>query len=87
MTARSVLVTGAGGYIGRQLVEALAADPESVGTLVAVDVRETAVDERFERVRYLTGDVRDSSMAEMLTEHEIDCVVHLAAIVTPGPDS
>jgi len=36
---RSVLITGAGGYIGRQLVEALAQDRRTIGTIVAADIR------------------------------------------------
>jgi UDP-glucose 4-epimerase len=84
---RSVLVTGSGGYIGRQLVAALATDPETVGTLVAVDVRDTSPEDRLEGVEYRVGDVRDPALGVLLAEYEIDCVVHLAAIVTPGPDS
>ncbi len=87
MATRSVLVTGAGGYIGRQLVAALASDDETIGTLVAVDVRETAEADRHPGVVYRVGDVRDDALAATLTEFGIDCVVHLAAIVTPGPDS
>lgn len=85
--ARSVLVTGAGGYVGRQLVAALAADTDLVGTLVAVDVREVPTGEQLDRAVYRTGDVRDAELGALLVEHGIDCVVHLAAIVTPGPDS
>ena len=85
--ARSVLVTGAGGYIGRQLVAALAADRETIPTVVAVDIRDTPETERHERVVYRVGDVREPGLGALITEFEIDCVVHLAAIVTPGPDS
>lgn len=82
-----MLVTGASGYIGRQLVKALSLDRESIATLVAVDVRETAIADRCPSVEYRIGDVRDRGLATLLTEFKIDCVVHLAAIVTPGPDS
>lgn len=84
---RSVLVTGAGGYIGRQLVAALADDRASIGTVVAVDIRDTPAADRLDGVEYRVGDVRDRELAGLLTQFGIDCVVHLAAIVTPGPDS
>ena len=88
---RSVLITGASGYIGRQLVAALAADRTTttpyVDTIVAVDVREPPPPDRPPGVEYRVGDVRDRGLAELLTEFRIDCVVHLAAIVTPGPGS
>ncbi len=82
---RSVLITGAGGYIGRQLVAALAADRRGLATIVATDVRAPAV--RIAQVEYEVADVRAPGLAETLRRYAVDVVVHLAAIVTPGPDS
>lgn len=82
---RSVLVTGAGGYLGRQLVEALAA--AGVGTIVAVDTREEPVEHRVVGVVYRALDVRDPGIVDLLREHAVDAVVHLAAIVNPGKGS
>jgi UDP-glucose 4-epimerase len=82
---RSVLVTGAGGYLGRQLVEALAA--EGVGTIVAVDVREEPVEDRVLGVVYRALDVRDPGIVDLLRKHAVDAVVHLAAVVNPGKGS
>jgi UDP-glucose 4-epimerase len=87
-----VLVTGAGGYIGRQLVTQLAIDHlgargAGIETLVALDVRETPPDERLAGVVHVTADVRDPGLEELLRRHGIDTVVHLAAIVTPGKRS
>jgi UDP-glucose 4-epimerase len=87
MSARSVLVTGARGYVGRQLVEALAREPGEVAHLVAADVRETPAAERSPGVVSLRLDVRDPGLGALLREHAVDTVVHLAAIVTPGPES
>jgi UDP-glucose 4-epimerase len=84
-TDRSVLVTGAGGYLGRQLIRALAAT--GVTTTVAVDVRDEPVEDRVGGVVYCTGDVRDPALADLLREHEVDSVAHLAAIVNPGKGS
>lgn len=86
-TRRSVLVTGADGYIGRQIVEALAAEHDGIGTIVAVDVRPTPTDECLGGVTYLVADVRDPVLASIMQEHAVGTVVHLAAIVTPGKNS
>jgi UDP-glucose 4-epimerase len=89
MTHR-VLVTGAAGYLGHSVVESLAGraardgDPSSV---VATDVREVSLPQQQPGVEYLRLDVRDAGLVEVLTRHSIDTVVHLAAIVTPGPAS
>ena len=81
---RSVLVTGAGGYIGRQLVESLAADRRGLETIVATDVRLPAPEQRARGVVYEVADVRSPELAETLRRHAVDLLVHLAAIVTPG---
>ena len=84
-----VLVTGAAGYLGGALVEALAprlADG-TLAALVATDVREVAVERRRPGVEYAVIDVRDPALVGTLRKHAIDTVVHLAAIVTPGPAS
>jgi UDP-glucose 4-epimerase len=84
-TDRSVLVTGAGGYLGRQLVEALAA--AGVTTIVALDVRDEPVEDRVGGVVYRTGDIRALDLGDLLREHGVDSVVHLAAVVNPGKGS
>ena len=81
---RSVLITGAGGYIGRQLVEALARARGTVETIIATDVRLPAERERVAGVVYAEADVCSSDFAELFKRHAVDLVVHLAAIVTPG---
>jgi UDP-glucose 4-epimerase len=77
-----VLVTGAGGYLGRQLIEALAA--ADVTTVIALDVRNEPVEDRVGGVVYRTGDVRDPTLTDLLRDHAVDSVVHLAAVVNPG---
>ena len=84
-TDRAVLVTGAGGYVGRQLVEAL--DAAGITTIVALDVRDQAPAGRAGHVVHRTGDIRDPALADVLREHGVDTVVHLAAVVTPGKGS
>ena len=89
MSGPRVLVTGAGGYLGRQLVAALAERLEQgkIGSVVASDVRETAAELRRPGVVYLTADVRALGLDGTLRRHAVDTVVHLASIVTPGRNS
>ncbi|WP_421705478.1 SDR family oxidoreductase [Alloalcanivorax xenomutans] len=68
-----VLITGAGGYIGRLLGERLAAGH----TVLGLDVRVPA-DLPFECRQ---GDIRDPALAELMREWRIDTVVHLAAVL------
>jgi len=85
--SRRVLVTGASGYIGRQLVEDLAVRRGAIEKIVAADVRDPRPQDRKDGVEYVVCDVRDPALEKILREHAIDTVVHLAAIVTPKPGS
>jgi len=82
--APAVLVTGGSGLVGRRAVAHLAAEG---ATVVSLDVREPTAAERLDGVRYETGDVRQPGLEKRLEAHAIDSVVHLAAVVTPGPKS
>jgi UDP-glucose 4-epimerase len=82
----AVLVTGASGLVGRQVVARLA-EAESIETVVALDVRPVPVAQQRDDVVYETGDIRDPELAKRFERHGVDTVVHLAAVVTPGPDS
>lgn len=85
--AKSVLVTGASGLIGTQVVALLAEAAAGVETVVALDVRPTPEERRLTGVEYRVGDIRDDELENVLSENRVDTIVHLAAIVTPGPDS
>lgn len=78
----ALLITGGGGYIGSALTASLAADPGDLKTIVSADIRHPTAP--LDGIRYVVSDVRDPSLAELLTEHKIEVVVHLAAIVSPG---
>ncbi len=89
MSKSSVLVTGAAGYLGSRLIESLSQrkTEHGIARIVASDVREVADRERLPGVQYIAMDVRQPAIAQVLLDNHIDTVVHLAAIVTPGPAS
>lgn len=81
---RTVLITGAAGFVGRQVVAALAGQPGI--SVVATDLRATTPREQLDGVRYRRLDICEPGIGALLRELEVDVVVHLAAIVTPGPN-
>jgi UDP-glucose 4-epimerase len=84
---RSVLVTGAAGYIGSRVIEALSQRPHALERIVAADVRLLPDAARRANVVYESADVRCADFAALFARHATDLVVHLAAIVTPGKRS
>jgi UDP-glucose 4-epimerase len=81
--ARCVLVTGASGLVGRKVVAELAPEVR----VIAFDLRESDPKCRVDGVIPLKGDVRDAGLGKVFSEYGVDTVVHLAAVVTPGPNS
>jgi len=84
VTAPRVLVTGGGGYLGRQVIAALAEEFGGDAAVVSLDVREVPQAERLPGVNYATTDICDPALEDLLRRHRITTVVHLAAIVSPG---
>ena len=84
---KTVLVTGASGYLGKHLIHALASDPEGIKDIIAVDIRESAPDEQEKGVTYLKADVRSLEISRIIKAHSVDTIVHLATIVTPPKGS
>lgn len=87
MSRPRVLVTGAGGYLGSQLIAALSAGRIEVDTVVAADVRAVPPQQHRPGVEYAQVDVRLPALVALFERSRADVVVHLASIVTPGRDS
>lgn len=86
MSVRRVLVTGAAGFVGRRVIELLAAEAGRFDAIIAADIRETPEGERLPGVAYSVLDVRDGAAVDAAIAEGVDAVVHLAAIVSPsGP--
>jgi UDP-glucose 4-epimerase len=79
----NVLVTGSSGYLGSQVVAALAARGDLA--TIALDLREPA--QRLPNVSYETADIRAPEVDAIVGRHKPRVVVHLASIVTPGRKS
>jgi UDP-glucose 4-epimerase len=84
---KNILVTGASGYLGSLLIEKLSMEKEALGinNLVATDVR--PLHKALSNVAFEKLDVREKNAGEIFKKYNIDCVVHLASIVTPGKKS
>ncbi|MES1928123.1 RmlD substrate binding domain superfamily protein [Salinisphaera dokdonensis CL-ES53] len=77
MTNR-ILITGAAGYIGRQLAQRLAADHDVVG----LDIRVPA----DPPCPIIECDIRDAQLATICRERGITQIVHLAAVLEDSGD-
>jgi UDP-glucose 4-epimerase len=75
---KRILITGAGGYVGRIVGERLSADHFVVGT----DLRARG-DLSFE---ILDLDVRDARMRDLIADLRITHVIHLAAVLEGGKE-
>lgn len=78
MADRTILITGAAGYLGRQLSERLNRDERIVG----LDIRtpEAAPAE------FIEMDIRDPDLSTVMTERGVTHVVHLAAVLEGSGD-
>ncbi|BFM17357.1 NAD-dependent epimerase/dehydratase family protein [Maricurvus nonylphenolicus] len=80
---KKILITGAAGCVGRQLVEKLLAETEH--HIFATDVKPNPFQSQPEqnalRLEYLSLDIRDNTFTDWVIERKPDVVIHLASIL------
>ena len=84
-STKNVLITGANGYIGREMIAKICLDPAPFGNVIALDVKELPAEDQRTGIEYCIEDIRSPEIETLLRSREIDTVVHLAAIVSPQP--
>lgn len=79
---RVVLVTGVSRDVGRRFARQAAADP-SIDRVIGVDVVPPRGD--IGDVSFVRADIRTPVIAKVLAREDVDTVVHMSLIATPGP--
>jgi UDP-glucose 4-epimerase len=81
MSGRTVLVTGVSRDLGRTCARSLATDPD-VARVIGVDVMPPRGD--IGDVQFVRADIRNPVIAKVIAREEVDTVVHMSVIATPG---
>lgn len=80
---KKILVTGASGYIGSQLVEHLSSLSNEDIQIFATDLREKKWKITHHKVEFYKADLCTKEVADLILKVKPNVVVHLAAIVDP----
>ena len=80
-SGRSVLITGVSRDLGRTFARLLAADP-AVDRVIGVDAIPPRGD--IGDVTFVRADIRNPVIAKVIAKEDVDTVVHMSVIATPG---
>lgn len=94
----TILVSGAGGFIGGMVVADLArrerltidGEERTIGRIVASDIEAAPLDrlrEEFDKVDVMPGDLGDADMRRAIVDLAPDAIVHLAAVVSSAAEA
>ncbi len=79
---RVVLVTGVSRDLGRQFARNIANDP-TVDRVIGVDIVPPRGD--IGSMSFIRADIRNPVIAKIIAKEDVDTVVHMSVIATPGP--
>jgi UDP-glucose 4-epimerase len=79
---QNILVTGSQGYIGSQFMKHCAEQRSLFGKIVGLDIRLPQDHQKIEGITYLEEDIRSENIEKIIRDHQIDVVLHLAAIIS-----
>jgi UDP-glucose 4-epimerase len=85
MTPRVVLVTGVGRYLAAHAAARLAADPR-IDRVIGVDTSGPGDDiaQLIGRTEFVRADVQSPAIADVIADHAVDTVVHMAVVAAPS---
>lgn len=81
--SKKILITGASGYLGSQLVEHLSSLQTEDIEIVATDLRERKWNITHHKATFFKADLCTHEVSDLILKVKPDVVVHLAAIVDP----
>jgi UDP-glucose 4-epimerase len=77
---KNILITGISGYLGSRLTRHLS-KRNDINHIVGIDIKEPSG--LPDNVLFYHRDIRDPSFSDLLTQHAIDTIFHLAFVVKP----
>ena len=80
---KNILITGVSGYLGQKLVSELK-NRTDINTIVGIDI--VPLPKGADNIEFFRKDIRDPSLKDILDNHQINTVFHLAFIVQPIHD-